>query len=374
MAATRADDGRYGARRGHSPQLSEGWVARSNARRPTGTDDGELRWKAAGRREGARAAERCGKGPAAHLGADCFRTWSADPRVDQLVTALSHADSFVPEQVIEVPRISLPPCRPRTALREQQTAEQLVEVPTVVSWSMLIPVPRGCGGQRLQGSLPVQSPAAQPVEQLVGIYSGGGLQGLRPGQGSTAFPGGSSQRTAAQIADIPVPGLGGSGCLLGSLPEQRTTALHVAQERISERTEQFDAGGDFPSRRAGPRVVRPRQGSAAAGAEQLADIVSHGPDHVDEHPSLVTPMARPTFGTGALVLRSGSRRRAPVSSGLARRVLEGRPGTGTRKHVPVHMTSLFFLLSEELHSLPRAVYKFWAPCRGEYSTIGFSGR
>ena len=126
--------------------------------------------------------------------------------VDQLVTALSHVDSFVPEQVIEVPKFSLPPCRPRTALREPQTAEQLVDVPTVVSWSVLIPVPRGSGGQRLQGSLPEQSPAARPVEQLVDIYSGGGLQGLRPGQGSTAFPGGSSQRTAAQIADIPVPG------------------------------------------------------------------------------------------------------------------------------------------------------------------------
>ena len=154
--------------------------------------------------------------------------------VDQLVTALSHVDSFVPEQVIEVPKISLPPCRPRTALREPQTAEQLVEVPTVVSPSFL------------QGFPPEQSPAAQPVEQLVDMYSGGGRQGLRPGQGSTAFPGGSSQRTAAQIADIPVPGRGSSGCLLGSLPEQRTTALHVAQERISERIEQIDAGGDPP--------------------------------------------------------------------------------------------------------------------------------
>ena len=46
--------------------------------------------------------------------------------VDQLVTALSHVDSFVPEQVIEVPKFSLPLCRPRTALREPQTAEQLV--------------------------------------------------------------------------------------------------------------------------------------------------------------------------------------------------------------------------------------------------------
>ena len=66
------------------------------------------------------------------------------------------------------------------------------------------------------------------------------------------------------------------GCL-GFLPEQGTTAPHFSPERISERiVEQIGAGGDFPSRRAGPRVARPRQGSAAAGAEQLADIVSSG--------------------------------------------------------------------------------------------------
>ena len=58
--------------------------------------------------------------------------------VDQLVTALSHVDSFVPEQVIEVPKLSLPLCRPRTALREPQTAEQLVEVPTVLSYSSFL--------------------------------------------------------------------------------------------------------------------------------------------------------------------------------------------------------------------------------------------
>ena len=109
----------------------------------------------------------------------------------------------------------------------------------------------------------------------------------------------SAQRTALQIADIPVPGRGDFGCLLGFPPEQGTTAPHVSPERISERiVEQFGAGGDFPSR-AGPRVVLPRQGSAAAGAEQIADITcsggphgflpgqvsswSPGPDHVDEH-------------------------------------------------------------------------------------------
>ena len=91
-----------------------------------------------------------------------------------------------------------------------------------------------------------------------------------------------------QIADIPVPGRGGSGCLLGFLPEQSTTALRVSPERISERiVEQIGAGGDFPSRRAGTRVVLPRQGSAAAGAEQIAEITSSGGPH-GFHPGQVS--------------------------------------------------------------------------------------
>ena len=43
VAATRADDGRNGARRGHSPQRSQGWVAKRAERSPTWTDGGELR-------------------------------------------------------------------------------------------------------------------------------------------------------------------------------------------------------------------------------------------------------------------------------------------------------------------------------------------
>ena len=136
------------------------------------------------------------------------------------------------------------------------------------------------------------------MEQIVDIPTSvrgvsGSLQGFPPEQNS-------AQRAALQIADIPVPGRGDFGCLLGFLPEQGTTAPHVSPELISERIEeQIGAGGDFLSRRAGPRVVLPRQGSAAAGAEQIADITSSGgphgflpgqvstwslgPDHVDEH-------------------------------------------------------------------------------------------
>ena len=59
VASTRVDDRRDGARRGHSPQLSEGWVARRNAQRPTGTEVGELRGCAAGcsERAGAEAVD-----------------------------------------------------------------------------------------------------------------------------------------------------------------------------------------------------------------------------------------------------------------------------------------------------------------------------
>ena len=171
--------------------------------------------------------------------------------------ALRLLDLPIAEQVIEVHKISCSPCRSRCSIPEPQSAEQLVDVPTVLSPTRI---------------------ALRIAEQIVDIPASargvsGSLQGFPPEQSS-------AQRTASQIADIPVPGRGGSGCLLGSLPEQSTTALHVSQERISERiVEQIDAGGDFPSRRAGPRVVLPRQGSAAAGAEQLADIVSSGGPH-----------------------------------------------------------------------------------------------
>ena len=138
--------------------------------------------------------------------------------------------------------------------------------------------PSACGvSGSFQGFPPEQSSAQRSASQIAdipvpgrGVF--GSAQGSLPEQSM-------AKRTASQIADFPVPGRGSSGCLLDSLPEQRTTALHVAQERISERIERINAGGDFPSRRAGPRVVRPRQRSAAAGAEQLADIVSSGGPH-----------------------------------------------------------------------------------------------
>ena len=117
-------------------------------------------------------------------------------------------DFRVAEQVIEVPKIVCPPRAARTVLRSPQTADQLVEVPTIISYSSLlqrtmeqnvaIPV-RGRGGRNvdLQGFFPRQSSTApcfpleriseQIVEQTVDIpVSVGGLQDFRPGQSSSS--------------------------------------------------------------------------------------------------------------------------------------------------------------------------------------------
>ena len=52
--------------------------------------------------------------------------------VEQLVDFLAPLDFRVAEQVIEVPKIVCPPRAARTVLRAPQTADQLVEVPTIV--------------------------------------------------------------------------------------------------------------------------------------------------------------------------------------------------------------------------------------------------
>ena len=127
---------------------------------------------------------------------------------EQLVDVLHFFDALIPvaEQVIEVPKIIIERIPPRTVVREPQLVEQLVEVPTIVSYSSLlqrtveqhvdIPVPGGGGRLAgLQASLPGQSSTAPSVVQIVDI-PGGGLQGSRPGQGSPASsyfhsPGGS---------------------------------------------------------------------------------------------------------------------------------------------------------------------------------------
>ena len=96
---------------------------------------------------------------------------------NQLVDVCRQLDVHIPEQVIEVPKISSPsrPCRRRVRFSEQ-TTEQLVEVPTFISYSSLLqrtveqnvvnPV-LGRGGRNvgLQGFPPRQSSTAQLASQ-----------------------------------------------------------------------------------------------------------------------------------------------------------------------------------------------------------------
>ena len=129
---------------------------------------------------------------------------------NQLVDVCRLFDILIPEQAIEVPKISptpRPPRRRRVRFAEQ-TAEQLVEVPTIISYSSLlqrtveqnvnIPI-SGRGGQNvnLQDFPPRQSSTAQHasqersseriVERIVDSrVLGGGLQDFRPGQGPAA--------------------------------------------------------------------------------------------------------------------------------------------------------------------------------------------
>ena len=93
------------------------------------------------------------------------------------------------EQVIAVPKTSCPSRSSRTFLSEPQRAEQLVEVPTVLSYSLLqernaqqivdIPVPHHGGARSLQGFSPGHGSGQRSVEQNPGCGAPGGRHGLR---------------------------------------------------------------------------------------------------------------------------------------------------------------------------------------------------
>ena len=149
-----------------------------------------------------------------HMADVCPVVQTLDALVPQMVDTVLEffrvLDLPVDEQVIAVPKISTDRVSQRLVERRlPQMVEQLVEVPTIISYSSLF---------------------LQTLEQNV---------------------------------DIPSSVHGVSGSRLGFPPEQSTTALHVSQERISERIEQIGSGGDFASRRAGPHDFLPGQSSAA---------------------------------------------------------------------------------------------------------------
>ena len=162
--------------------------------------------------------------------------------VDKLHDVFQFFDrlSAVPEPVIEVPKIyteDVPMC---AVLRATQLAEQLVEVPTIISNPVVlllqallehkqrtveqnVDIP-AVGGSGTGGGLSGQNhstTAEQIVDNPVPRPAGAGdLQGLPSGQGSTAFseqiaefpdPGQSVQGSAASSSDS--PGQAGEGFL-----------------------------------------------------------------------------------------------------------------------------------------------------------------
>ena len=166
--------------------------------------------------------------------------------VEQLPDVLRFFDrlAIVPGQAIEVPKI-LPF---RAVLRDPQLAEQLVELPTIVSYSSLqrnmeqnvdIPVlGRGGRASGLQGFLPGQGSTAtrspkkriseRIVEQIVDI-PGGGLQDFRPGQSSSA----SSSSPAGVHGSADGPGEG----FFSHFPQKKQSAKlgpHSVSELLSE--------------------------------------------------------------------------------------------------------------------------------------------
>ena len=167
-----------------------------------------------------------------------------DAPVTQMVEQLPDVMRFfdfllpVPEQVIEVPKILLDDVPMRTVVRDTQLVEQLVEVPTIVSFSSLqqrtveqildIPVPgRGDGGGRrgLHSLLPGQDTTAHSA-QIVDIPVPRG-QDFLPRQGSTAFFA-AHQPAVEFVAPAPVASCraaGPGGGLQNFVPGQSSTAV-----------------------------------------------------------------------------------------------------------------------------------------------------
>ena len=64
-----------------------------------------------------------------------------------------------------------------------------------------------------------------------------------------------------------------------------------------------------------------------------------------------------------LTVQSGGLQLVSRSCGTAKGMRRERCTTGTGTRVPPRLSSLLFLLGEERYRQPRAVYKYWAPCR-----------
>ena len=116
---------------------------------------------------------------------------------NQLVEVCRQLDMLIPEQAIEVRKTSSSSrhSRRRRVRFAQQTGEQLVEVPTIVSYSSLdglveqnvdIPVPHGRGGRVGVRGLTGFNSVVGADRVDIPVPRSGGLQGSRPRQSSSA--------------------------------------------------------------------------------------------------------------------------------------------------------------------------------------------
>ena len=194
---------------------------------------------------------------------------------EDILAAADHLDRDfqVPELVIEVPKISLDvhDVPPRRLCRDTQMAEQLVEVPTIVSYSWL--------------QLGMEQNVDIPVPGRGGRIAG--LQGFLPGQSSTATHS-SVERISERIVE--------------------QIAIPSSEERISERVEQIV---DFPVSRGGLQDSQAASSSVSTG---------HAGDTVLDMPGVVLPQVPGLMGQKTVVvpqLHSIDGRRLPLRAAEA---------------------------------------------------------
>ena len=235
-------------------------------------------------------------------------------KVEQLADFFNGLDSQVLVQVIDVPKIFIERIPPRTSVREPQLAEQLVEVPTIVSFSLLqwimeqtvdIPVPQAGGRHAdLQGFLRGQSSTG--VEQIVDI-PGGGLH--RPGQSSSS-------------ADEP-----GEGFF-------RTFPQNLKKCEVC-----FALGDGTASR------VEPTHAGCSAGGLRRVGAAQGTPRWQDL-----------LLEQDVLTVQSGRLQLVPRSCGTAKGMRRELSGTGTGIRASVRLTSLLFLVGEGRHRRGRLTF------------------
>ena len=139
-----------------------------------------------------------------------------------------------------MPKINTEDVPLRAVLRDAQLVEQLAEVPTKISFPMIVLYHAIMEHKRRTVEQNVDIPA------VGGIGTGGGPSGFLPGQYSSV--------TAEQIVDNPVPRSGGVGDLQGLPRGQGSTAF---SEQIPE----------FPDPGGGREDFQPVQFSAASSSD-----------------------------------------------------------------------------------------------------------